>query len=67
MRRHTHNLNTHLLVVFVVAAVAGVALMASVAAARVVRVEVTSREVVEDWPEESGPGAYEVIKGTIYL
>jgi hypothetical protein len=45
----------------------GALLTPAVVPAKVVRVEVTSREVVPDWPQDSRPGAYEVIKGVIYL
>lgn len=37
------------------------------AAARVVRIEISSREVATDAPEDGPAGQYEVIKGIIYL
>jgi hypothetical protein len=50
-----------------VVAVIGALLIPAATAAKVVRVEVESREVVADWPADSRPGAYEVLKGMIYL
>jgi len=53
---------THLLL-----SVTAAVLFSRVAAAEVIRVEVTSREVVSDAPEHRRSGPYEVIKGIIHL
>jgi hypothetical protein len=41
--------------------------MSALVTAKVVRVEVSSREVVADWPGINRVGPYEVIKGMMYL
>ena len=48
-------------------AMVGLGMTATVASARVVRVEVRNQEVVSDFPELGRFGPYEVIKGLIYL
>lgn len=67
MMRHTHDLSSELCTALLAVTVMCVALMPPVAAAKVVRVDVVSRQVVDDWPEQSPTGPYEVIKGLIYL
>ncbi|MFH1314429.1 MAG: alpha/beta hydrolase domain-containing protein [Candidatus Eisenbacteria bacterium] len=67
MNRHTHGLSSELCAVLALLTVICVGLMPPEATARVVKVEVVSREVAGDWPEQSPTGSYEVIKGMIYL
>jgi hypothetical protein len=52
---------------FLLTAIMGLTLLPVVIAAKVVRVEVTSQEVVSDAPDHGRSGPYEVIKGMIYL
>ncbi len=51
----------------VIVVLIGIGLIAAVAGAEVVRVEITSRETVSDEPEYPRSGPYEVIKGVIHL
>jgi hypothetical protein len=54
-------------VTFLVLAMICVMLIPGAVTARVVKVEITSREVVSKAPEHSRSGPYEVIKGIVYL
>jgi hypothetical protein len=65
--RHTQGIRSELCALLAVLTMLGVAFMPQVAPAKVVRVEVVSREVASDWPEQSPSGPYEVIKGMIHL
>jgi tetratricopeptide (TPR) repeat protein len=50
-----------------IAILIGFLVLPAATAARVVRVEISSREVAPDAPEDGPAGPYEVIKGIIYL
>jgi hypothetical protein len=52
--------------IFLILLIGGIVIPTEVAA-EVVRLEITSREVISDLPELIGIGPYEVIKGIIYL
>ena len=64
---HAASRSNSMFTVFMVFIVIRILLMPVVSDARVVRVEVTSQEVVSDASEHSRSGPYEVIKGMIYL
>jgi hypothetical protein len=67
MMKGVQDRSIRLYALLVVLTLTFVTLMPDGAAAGVVRVDVLSREVVGDWPEQSRSGPYEVIKGMMYL
>ena len=67
MNSHVSCVNIRISVGFLVLLVIGIILMPKVVTAKVVKVEINSREVVSTSPEHMRSGPYEVIKGIIYL
>lgn len=67
MNRHVIRLNIRSLVEFLVLLVIGFILVPKPVTAKVIKVEINSREVVSTSPEHLRSGPYEIIKGIIYL
>ncbi len=67
MKRHVIKLNIRSFVGFLVLLVIGSLLVPGPVSAKVIKVEIKSREVVSNAPEHLRSGPYEVIKGIIYL
>ena len=67
MNRHFSCLNIRISVEFFVLLVISIILMPKVVTAKVVKVEINSREVVPTSPEHIRSGPYEEIKGILYL
>ncbi|NIM13650.1 MAG: hypothetical protein GTO45_16150 [Candidatus Aminicenantes bacterium] len=67
MNRHVSCLNIRISVKFLLLLVIAIILVPKLVTAKVLKVEINSREVVSTSPEHVRSGPYEVIKGIIYL